>query len=110
MAGKSDTDAELLERASAVSLRELCQVCGIHAEMVMEMVEFGILEPVGRPPSEWQFPAVSLVRSKRALRLVRDLQLNLAGAALALELLDEMDEMRRQMNMMEQRLQQLLEP
>lgn len=110
MAGKSVIEVELLEQARAVSLRELCQVCGIHAEMVMEMVEFGILEPAGGPPSDWQFPAIALVRSKRALRLVRDLQLNLAGAALALDLLDEMDDMRRQMNLLEQRLQQLFEP
>jgi chaperone modulatory protein CbpM len=45
-------------------------------------------------PHRWRFSGTHLRRATVALRLQRDLGVNLAGAALALELLDELDTLR----------------
>jgi chaperone modulatory protein CbpM len=52
-----------------------------------------VIEPVGQARSVWQFATLSIVRVAKAKRLERDFGLNLPGVALALDLLDQLDEM-----------------
>lgn len=79
----------LLDETIELSLSELCTACSRHAEWIIELVDEGILEPIGSESSQWRFPAISLQRAQTALRLQNDLGINLAGVALALNLLDE---------------------
>ena len=59
-------------KPSSLTLRELCRVFELHADEVVELVEFGVVEPArGRRPSEWRFSATSIGRVRRALRLRR---------------------------------------
>jgi len=80
---------DVLEEQPTFSLGELCRVCGVHAEWVAALVEEGVLEPRGRAMSRWRFPGASVQLVQAVLRLQRDLDINLAGAALALELMEE---------------------
>ncbi len=84
----------LVDEADELSLGELCRSCGVHAEYIIELVEEGALAPRGRTLREWRFSHEQLARARRALRLQRDLRVNLAGASLALELLDEIERLR----------------
>lgn len=79
----------LLDEQTELTLNELCHACSSSAEWVIELVEQGALEPVGREQSQWRFTVTSLQRVHTAMRLQRDLGVNLAGIALALDLLDE---------------------
>jgi chaperone modulatory protein CbpM len=85
----------VLDEHIRVSLRELCGMCGVSTELIVEMVSEGIVEPEGGNPRHWQFTGVSIQRIQTAIRLQRDLKVNLAGAALALDLLEELAELRR---------------
>jgi len=85
----------LLDDNVRVSLRDLTSICGSNAEVVIEMVGEGIAEPEGSNPHQWRFAGTSIQRIQTALRLQRDLKVNLAGAALALDLLEELAELRR---------------
>ncbi len=87
----------LEEETTTFSMAELCRACGVHAELIAEYVEYGILEPQGREMMTWRFPAISLRRAQRALSLQHDLRINAAGIALALELLDEVSVLRAQL-------------
>lgn len=88
---------ELINEELQLTLQDLCQDCGVHAETVIELVEHGVLLPKGASPGHWQFVGQDLLRIKRALRLQRDLAVNLAGVALTLDLLDEIDDLNRQL-------------
>jgi chaperone modulatory protein CbpM len=95
----------LLDEQTRVSVSELTRVCGVSIEDVRLMVGEGMLQPHdGGSPEKWIFSGVEVRRARRALRLQRDLELNLAGAALALELLDEIDYLRRRVRSLEQYL------
>ncbi|HLF67207.1 MAG TPA: chaperone modulator CbpM [Gammaproteobacteria bacterium] len=83
----------LLDESIRYSLIDICQCCGISAEFVIEMVEYGIFEPEGRQPEQWQFKVDDLTAAKKAIRLKHDLNLDLAGLALAMDLLSEIDEL-----------------
>jgi chaperone modulatory protein CbpM len=86
---------EILEEGPSYGLRELARVSGVRVELIVEMVEHGILQPHGARPGDWRFPAAHIARVRRALRLRRDLELNWAGVGLAGELLDELEDLRR---------------
>ncbi len=79
----------LLDESTELSLSDLCRVCASPAEWVIALVEEGVLEPVGYQQTQWRFPVDSLQRARTAMRLQRDLGINLAGVALAVELLEE---------------------
>lgn len=84
----------VLDEQVTFTLGELSHACGIHTELIIEMVDEGVIEPAASG-NEWQFHGHSLVRAQRALRLVRDLDLNWPGAALVLDLLDELDRLQK---------------
>lgn len=81
----------------SISFTELCHCCMLTQEQVLTMVEHGIIEPMEFQVtrSHWQFTSDSVIRVQAAVRLQRDLGVNMAGAALALELLDEIKTLRR---------------
>jgi len=81
----------LLDEKMYLSLTEISDACSSRTEWVVELVEEGILEPAGTQRDAWRFPGNSLTRAHIAMRLQQDLHINLAGVALALDLLDEID-------------------
>lgn len=84
---------ELLDEGTEITLVQLCRSCAVRAETIEAMVEQGILEPSGKRGHHWCFPATSIKRIRIALQLQRDLDVNLAGAALALDLLERIEEL-----------------
>lgn len=84
----------LLDEECSLTLGELSRACSMHAEWVMELVEEGIIEPTGREVSQWRFAPLALYRARTVRNLQRDLGVNLSGAALVLELLEEIETLR----------------
>lgn len=87
----------VLDDQARLSLYELSEICGIGEEMILDMIEEGLLEPQGRGPEEWRFRCYEVRRVQVAVRLQQDLRVNLPGAALILDLLEELEELRRRM-------------
>ena len=92
------------------SLKEVCERGDCHAEFVIKLVDYGIISPLQETPEarQWQFDVNALVRLQRAMRLQRDLKLNLPGLAVSLDLLDEAQAMRREVARLNQQVRQLL--
>ena len=83
------------------SLVEISHHCGVTVEQIVVLVGEGILSPRGRTQREWRFAGNDLARALSAVRLERDLGVNAAGAALAVELMAEMDELRERVRLLE---------
>jgi chaperone modulatory protein CbpM len=90
--------SEVLEEDIELSLADLCRICQLSAERVFQLVDEGLLEPDGSSPKQWRFQGHSVHRVRCVIRLERDLGVNLAGAALALELLEELQHLRVRLN------------
>jgi chaperone modulatory protein CbpM len=88
------------EEPSELTLAEVCRACAVQTEFIVELVEEGVLTPVGREPQRWRFTYAHLRRVRVATRLQRDLGVNLAGAALALELLEEIEALRARLQVL----------
>lgn len=96
----SQLAACILEEQTRLTLADLCNACSVHAERIVELVDFGVLEPQGTEPERWVFVGSSLHRARTALRLQRDLDMDVAGVALALELLDEIASLKSRLRAM----------
>jgi chaperone modulatory protein CbpM len=86
---------QVVDETTEITIVELCRSCAVDAELVEAMIDEGIIEPTRKRGAEWCF-AISTVRRTRVVaRLQRDLGVNLAGAALAVELLEQLERLRR---------------
>jgi chaperone modulatory protein CbpM len=89
---------QLIDEETLITVDELCRHCTLKVEEVIAFVQEGILDPsddvvrVERVET-WQFHISSVKRVSTVVHLQRDLGVNLAGAALALELLDRIAEL-----------------
>jgi chaperone modulatory protein CbpM len=95
---------EILDETIELTLHDLAHRCSIQTEIVIAMVHEGVLEPQGKSPEQWYFTGQDLVRLRRAMRLQRDLDVNLPGVALAIDLLEELDDLRARIRMLERHL------
>lgn len=90
---------QILEEESTLTLEELCINCQVPTEKMIKLANQGIITPCkGNTVSQWQFERTTLIRADKALSLHRDLGINLSGVALVLDLLDELSELRTQLN------------
>jgi chaperone modulatory protein CbpM len=88
---------EIIDENFEFSLADLCKCCTVQAETIIEMVEEGMLSPTGESPSEWRFKGTAQRYVEITLHLQRDLRVNLPGAALALELIEENERLRHKL-------------
>ena len=84
----------VLDENFRITLVEVCRIFEVSAERVIELVDEGVIEAEGREPQQWRFDATAFERLRAALRLERDLGVNPAGAALVLDLLEELRRLR----------------
>lgn len=85
----------ILDEEAEFTLLETCRICTIPVETVQDMINEGLINPKGSGPRYWRFTTFEINRILRTLRLQRDLRINLPGCALVLDLLDELEELRR---------------
>jgi chaperone modulatory protein CbpM len=86
----------IFDEAAVLTLRDLSRMCAVDERHIVEFVHEGVLNAV-LIESEWRFRGTALRRARRALRLERDLELNLSGVALALDLMEEIEQLRREL-------------
>ena len=94
---------QVVEEEVQLSLTELCQASSAERELLLQLVEHGVIEPQGDAPQAWVFSGSSLQRTRVALRLLHDLELNLPGAALAVDLLDQIAQLQRELQALQRR-------
>ena len=87
---------ELLDERTVFRVVDLCRMFGVEEQRITAWVEEGVLNVIEVDTAEWRFNAAALRRTRIALRLERDLGVNLPGVALALDLLEELEQLRRE--------------
>ena len=92
-------EASIVENEVHMSIVELSHASRTPQELIMSWVSEGVLSPAGSSPEDWRFSGDSLKRAKTAAHLTHDLELNAPGVALALQLLDEIAQLRTRLNL-----------
>lgn len=76
-----------------ISLIHLCRYCNQSQEEIFELVDEGILEPIGSLKHEWRFSYRAITRVKKVRRLQKDFELELSASGLVIHLLDRIEEL-----------------
>ena len=84
----------ILDQQETLTLGELARACSVHAEWIISLVEEGTVEPRQTDSGDWLFEGRMLRRARIAVSLQRDLEVNSSGAALAVDLLEQLDTLR----------------
>lgn len=96
--------AEIIDQEHELGLDELCRLCNLESQLLIEWVEEGIAEPRSGLGREWRFSSRQLKRVTTACRLQRDLDVGTGDLPLVLDLLEELDQLRRQVRMLQRML------
>jgi chaperone modulatory protein CbpM len=88
----------LVDETTVVSLEQVSVFCSVRRERIVALVEEGVLQPVTRRRSpqvdQWRFAGDSLKRAAKAIRLQRELDIDVSAIGLVLDLLDEIENLR----------------
>lgn len=87
--------AVVVEEHVEFSLPDLCRASGAGTEELLALVQEGVLDPQGGSgPQDWRFSGRSLGCARQTLRVARELDISLAGAAVVMELMAEIQDLR----------------
>ena len=86
------------------TLIQVCEACHMDIQVVTEMVSYTIVEPKGSNEETW---ISDFLRLKKAIRIHQDLKINLAGVAMALELMDDLNHYKKKSSELERLLDKL---
>ena len=89
--------AQLIDEDITLTLTELCHSCHATHDTVSSWVSEGVLQPSGSEPGNWRFNGSMLRRARLARQMAEDMEVNAAGIALALDLLERIDNLHAQL-------------
>lgn len=87
--------AVIIEQHNPLTFDELCQALQTEQQFIMKLVEHDVLQPDGDTHNDWRFDSYNFKRARTAVSFYHDLEINLNGIALALDLLDEIERLKK---------------
>lgn len=88
-------EAEIIDEQHIFDLNHFAEACGQSPEWILQLLEFEIL-PARSEMRIHQFFADELTRARRAYRLQRDFDASLSAVAVMMDLIDEIQQLRKQ--------------
>ncbi len=98
---RQDVMQIMAEEINELTFDELCSVCQVPPDFVVELISYGTIEPHGTTKQTWRFEAQQIHVIRTAIRLHQDLDVNHAGIALAMDLFKQVDELREQVELLQ---------
>jgi chaperone modulatory protein CbpM len=94
-------DATMSETLFSTSFDELCQLEGIESQLIIEIVDYGIVVPMNKSINQnsyeqWLFDTGGVHLIKKALRLRQDLEIDWVAIAMLLELMKQKEELQKE--------------
>ena len=88
---------DLLKEQETLTLKEVCEHCNLDQKSIVAYIQEGLVEVSGSNTGSWRFSEIHMIHIQKASRLERDLRLNPAGSVLVLELMKEIDKLKKQL-------------
>lgn len=87
-----------LDARETLTAAELSRTCGMSAQQLGELVEYGALAPLDSGVAEPLFSGACVAPLRKAARLYRDFDLDLFAVAMLLGYLNRIDELEREVH------------
>lgn len=87
------------------SLTQVCQRHHIPEDVIIDLLEYGLFDNLSSPFGQTVFNHTMITRLQAAHRLQHDLGINSPGIVLVLELRDELEQLRNQLNILHRHIE-----
>lgn len=81
-----------------LTFEEICSAVHADDELIIQLIEYHIIQPKGTSKKNWQFDDVALKRVRLARNFYYDLEVNLQGIGLLLDMIDRIDMLETEMD------------
>jgi len=98
---------ELMDEYTTISFTQVCHTYHIPEDVLIELLEHGLFNDITPPVKQVSFNPYMLSRVQSAQRLQEDLGVNLQGVILALELRDELERVRKELDILRRHIDQM---
>ena len=95
--------AVMVDGGAPLSLHEMAYLCEQHVDWVVSLVREGLVGierdalPAETSPDRWVFASAAAARARQIARAQRDFDVNLDAAALMVDLMEEVRQLRAQL-------------
>ena len=90
------SQVEIIDEQLALDLEHFAEACGQSTDWVLKLSDYDILQ-ISVDPQNYQFIGEDVSRARRAYRLQRDFDASLSAVAVMLDLIDEVQQLRKQL-------------
>lgn len=102
------------ETLFSISFEELCQTEGVERELIIEIVEYGIVMPINSQLEQtryeqWLFDTGAIHWIKKALRLRQDLEIDWVAIAMVIDLMQEKEVLQKENECYQRQLRRFIE-
>lgn len=97
---KSILTSIIIEETTTFTVEEICTRCKIPHELLVQMLEHGLFELNSDLSDNTLIDLKTLKRIEAAFRLHQDLEINMPGISLILELKDELDRLQQELDLL----------
>ena len=86
----------IIDQETTLTFEEVCRVIQADDQLIMQFVEYHIIQPKGTSKLNWQFDDLALKRAQLARNFYYDLEVNFEGIALLIDLLERIESLEKQ--------------
>ena len=90
----------IVDENTTFTIREICTRCNIPYQIIIQMAEHGLFDLSTNLDDDTEIDLKTLKRIEAAFRLHQDLEINMPGVSLILELKDQIDLLQQQLDLL----------
>lgn len=85
----------IIDNDNLLSFEEICRAIHADDDLIVQLIEYHVIQPKGSSKKNWQFDHIALKRARLARNFYYDLEVNLAGVALLIDMLEKIEELEK---------------
>lgn len=87
----SNISVTIINDNNPLTLAELCRAIRVENALILQFIEYHIIQPTGSSAENWQFDHINLKRARLARNFYYECEVNLAGIGLLLDMLERIE-------------------
>lgn len=81
----------IIDQDNSLTFDEICRAIHADNDLIIQLIEHHIIQPKGSSKNNWQFDHICLKRARLARNFYYDLEVNLAGIGLLIDMLEKIE-------------------
>jgi len=93
----------IIDQESTLTFEEVCRAIHAEDQLIIQFIEYHIIQPKGASKTDWQFDDVALKRARLARNFYYDLEVNFEGIGLLIDMIERIGALENEIEKFRQR-------